>query len=131
MQFTKISTAAVALLISTTLALPAAEILERAPEAGAELVAREDSSCGYTDNFLWYSYAVVIANGQGSGLCDGFLANLRGQCGAITLWTCSESDTLTTTATFNTPTTCKGNNVGNAIYVATAPNLSGVTCVQH
>ncbi|RDW77618.1 hypothetical protein BP6252_05671 [Coleophoma cylindrospora] len=131
MQFTKISTAAIALLISTALALPAAEIPERAPEADAKLVAREDSSCGYTDNFLFYSYSVIIANGQGSGLCGGLLDNLRGQCGAITLWTCNESSTGTTSAFFNTPTTCSGTNVGNAIYVATEPNLSGVTCVKH
>jgi len=92
------------------------------------LEKRDDSFCNYQEYFFYYDWQVGIANGQRWGLCGGLLDNLCGACGVITDWTCNEDDQSTTYATFKTTIGCSANQVGGAIWTATDPHLSGVTC---
>lgn len=94
------------------------------------LEKRDDSYCNYQVYFFYDEFQVQIANGQGWGLCGGLLDNLRGACGVITDWNCNENGQSTTSATFKTTTGCSGSLVGGAIWTATSPHLSGITCYE-
>lgn len=129
MQFSNISASVLALLASTVHGAPAVSV-DTPQAASAELGRRDDSFCKFVYQVGWQSFTVNIAGGIGD--CQGFWDNIKGQCGlGITNWHCSKDSSNKMSAIFNMPLGCKGQQIGNAIYVSTTPKTTGIDCTEY